>query len=201
MLPHGHLAVGYLLYAGYTSARYRRRPGELAVVFVALGTQLPDLIDKPLWWLGVLPTGRSLAHSVLFALPLVAVVAVGLYRATERWDAGTGFGVGYLSGILGDGFPFFLQGTLAGDLVEVSFLFWPLSLPADRLFDLLGVTPAVAGAVARKRAWTAATLPAGAELELWLRLFEVAATLLAVVVWLSSGTPGTGPLRPARSEQ
>jgi hypothetical protein len=48
MWPWGHLAVGYLLSAGAAYLRDHSSPRGLAVVALAAGTQLPDLLDKPL---------------------------------------------------------------------------------------------------------------------------------------------------------
>ena len=65
MWPWGHLAVGYLVYSGLSRWRFGRLPGSVATLAVALGTQLPDLVDKPLaWTVNVLASGRSLAHSL-----------------------------------------------------------------------------------------------------------------------------------------
>ena len=60
MLPWGHLAVGYLAYSLAVRVRSGGPPAGLAVAALAVGTQFPDLIDKPLVsWVSVLPSGRS----------------------------------------------------------------------------------------------------------------------------------------------
>ena len=60
MWPWGHLALGYLLHSPLARARFGRPPTDRATLLLVIGTQLPDLVDKPLaWWLGVLPAGRS----------------------------------------------------------------------------------------------------------------------------------------------
>lgn len=52
----GHLAAAYFVGRGAAPAR---------LLPVALGALLPDLIDKPLLWLGFTPYGRTVGHSLL----------------------------------------------------------------------------------------------------------------------------------------
>ena len=74
MWPWEHLAVGYIAFSVMQRVGGRQGVPALAVVALALGTQLPDLIDKLLGWgIGILPGGRSLGHSLLFALPVVVL--------------------------------------------------------------------------------------------------------------------------------
>lgn len=80
MWPFTHLVIEYLLYTSYAHAHLRRLPSQFAAVLVLLGTQLPDLIDKPLALAGVLSSGRALGHSLLFGLPLIALVGAAVYR-------------------------------------------------------------------------------------------------------------------------
>lgn len=62
----GHLAAAYLALA-------RARPGDARAArrsiarlsAIALGALLPDLIDKPLMWMGTTPYGRTVGHSLL----------------------------------------------------------------------------------------------------------------------------------------
>lgn len=119
MWPWGHAAVGYLLYASVTYLTDREVPGDVATVVLAIATQLPDLVDKPLAYsVQVLPEGRSLAHSVLFAVPL-CVLAWRLARADEHWQA---FVVGYGSHLIADTY----GALLAGQFSQASFLLWPV---------------------------------------------------------------------------
>ena len=64
MNPPGHLAVALL------SARYLlpKRSGVSArtlAVVTMVGALTPDLIDKPLMWLGLTPYGRSVGHALI----------------------------------------------------------------------------------------------------------------------------------------
>ncbi|WP_135852532.1 metal-dependent hydrolase [Halorussus salinus] len=140
MWPWEHLAVGYLGYSLALRLAGRGAPRPWPVVALAVGTQFPDLVDKPLsWTLGVLPSGHSLAHSLFAALPLAALaVTVGV--ALDRWRDGTtpdrrrdgdaldggrtgaAFAFGYLSHLPGDAF----YPLLVGGPPNYDFLFWPV---------------------------------------------------------------------------
>lgn len=132
MWPWMHLAFGYI--AVSLSWRLgRRRVDGAAAVAVLLGTQFPDLVDKPLaWYLGVLPGGRSLAHSAIIAAAVSVVVLAAAYR-WYRLPPAIAFVVAYGSHIAGDALP----PLLTGDYGELRFLFWPV-LP---LSEYSGATP------------------------------------------------------------
>jgi hypothetical protein len=135
MWPWGHAALGYLLYVVYVWARTRRRPTGPGVVALLVGTQAPDLIDKPLaWYLHVLEYGRSLAHSVLTG-GLLLLTVVLLLRWRGHRTVATAFAVGYLSHLVGDSYSFVLAGTWE----NLAFLVWPL-LPIPGVeYELEGV--------------------------------------------------------------
>ncbi|WP_089649600.1 metal-dependent hydrolase [Halobacterium hubeiense] len=131
MWPWGHLAVGYLCYVLW--ARRRETDQQpLAVLAVGVGSQLPDLIDKPLaWTVTVLPSGRSFAHSLFTAFVLIAGVA-WLSRRFDRPQAWVAFAIGYLTHTIADLGPEVFLGLLTGDLSVLrwtTYLGWPL-LPA-----------------------------------------------------------------------
>ncbi|WP_135820846.1 metal-dependent hydrolase [Halostella litorea] len=173
MWPWGHLAAGYLLWTALVRERRFRPPTGAEAVLLAVGTQFPDLVDKPLAWsLGVLPNGRSLAHSMFVAAAVVAV-AVALARRRDRPVLGVAFGVGYGVHLATDALP-----TLAaGRYADLAFLAWPL-LPAveydtDPSFaaHFLGIEPTP------------------------LFLFEIGLSAVALAVWVRDGTPGVDALR------
>lgn len=125
MWPWAHLAFGYLVYAGYTWARYRRAPSGWPVLALALATQFPDVVDKPLaYWFAVLPEGRSLAHSLVVVVPLWMIL-LAYARLYRRGELGSAFVIGYATHLLGDGY----GALVAGRFGEVTFLLWPV-LPA-----------------------------------------------------------------------
>lgn len=173
MLPWGHLAVGYLMYVlGCQLGRKGGPPApEVGTLLVAVGTQFPDLVDKPLGWtVNILPSGRSLGHSVLVALVVLAV----LWVLVSRIDAWSSFGVrafgtGYLSHLFADSiFPF-----LGGGVGEITFLFWPvIPQPAVTGPDVSIVTYLIQTAGAPRS------------------LFQWGLFAIALVVWYRHGYPG-----------
>lgn len=101
MWPWEHLAVGYILLSLYCHGRTGTPPAEWSVLTLAVATQLPDLIDKPLAWQFDILTGTSIAHSILVSLLLVFVVGIVAGRI-GRPAVSTAFAIGYLSHLLGD---------------------------------------------------------------------------------------------------
>lgn len=121
MWPWGHLAVGYLVYRAIDRDR---TPTAAAVFAIALGTQFPDLIDKPLaWTITLLPNGRSLGHSLVIALPLLIGLLMLLDGRRRRLAAA--FTTGYLTHLGTDA----LYPALAGDWYYLGFLGWPIVSP------------------------------------------------------------------------
>lgn len=177
MWPWEHLAIGYLAYSIVTHLIAGRGPTAGGAVAVALGTQFPDLVDKPLGWgTTLLPSGQSLAHSLLLAVPVVvAVVAVGV-RFGRRTVA-VAFAVGYLSHLPGD----VLYAAMLGGTLNLEFLLWPV-IPAP------ATQHAMIGYVQELLADFASVLasPRGA----FYLLFEVALVVGTVAVWVIDGTPG-----------
>lgn len=177
MWPWAHLAVGYLLYSLYCRAR-GRVPTGYPVLALAVGTQFPDLVDKPLAWrFGVLPSGLSLAHSLLFALPFVAVVGLVALRYGST-SVATGFAVGYLSHLPADVvYPLLLDRN-----VDPRFLLWPLypAVDPERVGLFANVT------MYFSRYVELLLTPLG----LLFALAEVGLVLSAVALWVRDGAPG-----------
>ncbi|EMA38378.1 metal-dependent hydrolase [Halococcus hamelinensis] len=168
MLPWGHLAFGYVCYSGLVRWFSRRRPDGYGFAFVALGTQLPDLVDKPLaWTVDLLPSGRSLAHSA-FTATLASTAVWTVCRRRGRPDLGAAFAVGYASHLVGDGY----RALLAGRYAALSSFGWPF-LPPPR-FDHGG------GIVDHFRGLSFTPTFA----------FDLVLVVLAVVVWVVDGAPG-----------
>jgi|AntDeeMetagen192_2_1112575.scaffolds.fasta_scaffold03021_4 membrane-bound metal-dependent hydrolase YbcI (DUF457 family) len=179
MWPWGHFAVAYLSYV----AIVRMRGGEQRLwplVAVAFGSQLPDLVDKPLaWTFAVLPSGRSLMHS-LFAALVVVAVAYWVARRIQREEIAVALGVGTVSHSLSDLGPDVVFGLLQGQWAQLewtTYLLWPLlsvpPYPSDNSFleHFLAFT-----------------------LDPYV-LFQFGLFVVAVVVWLRSGAPGFGTVR------
>jgi len=185
MWPWGHLAAAYLVYVAYSRIRYRHRPTEATAILVALGSQLPDLIDKPLaWTLAVLPAGRSLAHSLLVLGPLLAAAYLfarrrdrALDRETRREGARAplvvAVGIGAVVHSLTDA----LYPAIEGEFAALAFLAWPaadLPPPTDTQsfigqFAQMALTPEFA--------------------------FELLLVALALAVWARQDYPGLDTVR------
>jgi hypothetical protein len=190
MWPWGHLAAAFLVYAAYSRLRYRHRPTEAAAILVAFGSQLPDLVDKPLaWTVSVLPSGRSLAHSLLVLGPLFVaayLLARRRDRAADRENRREGaraplvvaVGIGAVVHSLTDG----LYPVLSGEFGALAFLAWPVAdLPEYEVeqsfaahFAQMALTPEFA--------------------------FELLLVALAFAVWTRQDYPGLDTVRilPAR---
>ena len=186
MWPWGHLGVAYLLYSLYARVRWRRPPRPEPVLAVVVGSQFADLVDKPLaWGLGILPGGRTLAHSLLVAAAVIGVCyAVAL--AYDRVETATAFAIAHLAHLAGDLPPRSLLGYPYG----TEFLFWPLlSHPAygytERAFD----PPAIVELVVTPFADPVTAF-----------LLDGALFVLALGLWSVDGRPGL-EIRRARERK
>lgn len=183
MWPWGHLAIGYLLYSPTYRVRTGRQPAAIPVVFLSIGTQFPDLVDKPLaYWFAFLPTGRSLAHSYLVAIPVCAFILLAA-RYFHHREAGIAFAVGYLSHPVADG----VTAIIRGQWSAITYMAWPVLPSPDyeatsfayHLTDLLVALRELSPGMLLHPASNLFVL------ELWL-------TVLLIIVWGSDGLP---PLR------
>lgn len=135
MLPLGHAAFAYLSHVGVAATFRRRLPPRLTLVPVVAASQLPDLIDKPLVYFGVVSSGRSFGHSLL-ALGLLSLAVLGLRALLVARISvpplrkllavsPVPFTVGYASHLIGDSY----RALLAGHYRGASYLLWPLLPP------------------------------------------------------------------------
>lgn len=197
MLPHAHLAVGYVLASGVVRATRRRSIELRETALVVVATQLPDLIDKPLALVvgGPLASGRTVAHSLLFAIPGILILGVVLRRRHRPAIPVVLFAVGYVSHPFLDVSVFLLQGTIARDLVEVGFVLWPVGLPADGIVQFLKRSLVIERSIEAKPRWTARHLPSGARLSRCVRVVELALASAATILWLADDAPGVEAIR------
>jgi len=70
----------------------------LPMVFLLMGSMLPDIIDKPLFFLGLAPSGRYIAHTLLF----VALSFVATWIITRKFLSGLSLAFGVLMHLVGD---------------------------------------------------------------------------------------------------
>ena len=180
MWPWGHLAVGYLCYLAAIKLRNRGDQTLTTLTAVAFGTQFPDLIDKPLAWsIGILPSGRSFAHS-LITFTLIVTILYWAGRRLNRREPVIAFAIGYLSHSLVDLGPGVIGGLLMGDMSQLkwtTYLLWPVlsspPYPQDSSFIEHFTSFALEPYV----------------------LFQFALFGLAILVWIRSGFPGLKPVR------
>lgn len=186
MWPWGHLALAYLVYAASSRVRRGHRPTAAAALAVALGSQAPDLVDKPLAWsASVLPTGRSLAHSLLVVVPVLVALYVLGGRSTgddpraDRRPLAVAFGAGALSHLFGDA----LYPLVDLQFRHLGFLLWP-------------AVPPVEYEVEQSFAAHFALVELSPEF-----LFELLLVALALLVWRRDGYPGLAAVLswPARA--
>jgi hypothetical protein len=126
VFPIGHATFGYLLYALFAWTTRHRLPYGTTLAALLVGTQFPDIVDKPLAFVGVLPSGRALGHSLFFT----AGVFLLLWRLSRRYDCShlaVAFGFGHLSHIVGD--IVVMDFSRPGAVSDLSFLLYPV-LPA-----------------------------------------------------------------------
>lgn len=174
MWPWGHLAVAYLLYSLYCRRRDDWPPRSLPVIVLAIGSQFPDLIDKPFAWsFDVLPGGRTLTHSVFFALGVLPAVYLVALRV-DRPDIGTAFAVGHVSHLLADIPP---TALLTADWSQLTFLVWPLLPPPPY--------EPVDGLLAGFRRYSMG----------WYEWVQLGLAFVALGVWYHDGLPGLGSVR------
>ncbi|RRJ33661.1 metal-dependent hydrolase [Halocatena pleomorpha] len=188
MWPWEHLAVGYLCYSLYSRVRTGSPPTEWATIALVVGTQFPDIVDKPLaWQFGLLPSGNSLAHSALVAGVSSALVLVVSHRRRVP-QLGIAFVMGYLLHLPGD----VLYPLVYGNGLWTEFLWWPfVSVGSGESFSVLSKVSHLL-----KRTGGFLMTPAG-------RAYlggELGLLLSTIVVWWFDGRPGIGVVRTARTD-
>jgi Predicted membrane-bound metal-dependent hydrolase (DUF457). len=170
MFPPGHLALAYLLTSLLVRVRGERVTASVAAA-AALGSQVPDLIDKPLAWLLGLRASRTVGHSLVFVVVLALVTAV-VTRPVGGWRAGASFVLGLGSHLLADAAPALFRGDRTG-----SFLLWPFdtTTPYDEPYPGLDTLLT-----------TVASEPS--------LVVEVGLVLAAAWYWREDGYPGAATL-------
>lgn len=171
MFPIAHPGLAYLLYAGWRRTAGEGAPTGPATLALVGGALLPDLLDQPLYHLGVTPSGRTIGHSLLLLGPVAVAGALVVRRSARPDGVGAGFAVGLLSHPVADAtFP-----LLLGRLDELGFLLWPTTY-----------SPPYVG---NKPLFDAGPLTVTT---LWVDVLVLA---LGVVAWVRDGRPGFGTLR------
>jgi len=130
VLPIEHFILAIVPVSVVTLVYTRRPPRSRLIGAVFLGSQFPDLIDKPLaLQLGVIPTGRVFMHSLPIAIPfLLAVCLYGSHTDQLTVSVALAFTFAHLSHLLGD--TYHAIGNPTSPLPPD--LFWPLTTPVAR---------------------------------------------------------------------
>ncbi|MFC7199682.1 metal-dependent hydrolase [Halospeciosus flavus] len=122
MLPLAHAAIGLLAYAGVQLPRDWRSLTVGGAAAALLGSQFPDLIDKPLAYMGLIPSGRSVAYS-LFVLGVVGLFLY-VYTPSEWRLEALAFLTAALSHPLVDAHQQLLEQGVSG---LPGYLLWPIT--------------------------------------------------------------------------
>lgn len=179
MWPLEHAAVGYLIYSLGLRLSGREPPTGTETIVLLVGTQVPDLVDKPLsWGLGVFPSGYAVGHSALVAVPLgIAGVLYGRRSGHTRTAVATV--LGYWSHLLAD----MLSPLRTGDPALPARLLWPVvdTVPYETDYGL-----------ARGLVYVREFLEALQAVDpLDFLLLYVLLPAVTVGIWVLDGAPGT----------
>jgi len=187
MWPWEHAALGYLLVSLATRVAWSRPPGDAAALLAVFGSQVPDLVDKPLGRTpNTHPSGISVGHSVFVATAVcLCVLLAGVDQ--DRRPAALAFSIGYLSHLPAD----VLYPVLSGGRPHWWVALWPFVVR-----DARGDTPALAFASALFDEFLATLTGSGTGVSTLL-VVEVVLVAGTFAVWLHDGRPGLPPYRRA----
>lgn len=180
MWPWEHLAVGYVAYSLYVRGRDGESPTTREALAVAVGSQLPDLADKPLaWTVDLVATGYAVGHSI-FVAPFVCLAAYALARKTEERRLTAAFSIPYLSHLGSD----VVYPLALGREIEPRAVLWPAaSPPPDARVVGRGFLEHVLLYLGRYLEQLAAGEPTP------YLLFQAGLGLAVIALWLVDGAP------------
>ncbi|QCS43246.1 metal-dependent hydrolase [Natrinema versiforme] len=125
MWPWEHLAFAYVLYSLTTNVVFRRSPSAGETIAIAVGSQFPDLLDKPLaWTIGITETGYSVGHSI-FVAPFICLAAYAVAARLGNRTLASAFSVALVSHPIAD----ILNRVLRGEVVDPRIVLWPIASP------------------------------------------------------------------------
>ena len=160
MFPHQHFIVAVVPVVAYVIVSDRRLPTIHLMGILFLGSQFPDLVDKPLAHQFVmLPSGRVFMHSIPIVLPFLLILGVYGWQ-TNRLRLSLAFGFAHLSHLFTDN----LTALLSSTPQIPPELLWPILSPTAS-----PVTPSWAG-------------PGGIYVPLWTAFSIVVLSFLVVVL-------------------
>lgn len=184
MWPWEHVVIGYVAYSILSHARRGRAPDGREAVIAAFAALLPDLVDKPLaWGVGIVSTGYGPAHSLLVALPFVALLATWRSALGYPWQ-GIALATGYLLHLPGD----VLYTYVTNGLLVPSIVLWPVRTTGSS-GSRVGF---VERSLAKMSQFGTDVLAGDLSTYMWLQLGLMT---LAALLWVYDGAP---PFRESR---
>jgi membrane-bound metal-dependent hydrolase YbcI (DUF457 family) len=128
MFPLEHFLVASLPVLMYALICNGHLPSIRLTAVTFIGSQFPDLVDKPLaYQFGLIPSGRVFMHSLPIALPFLLGIIIYGWK-TERNRLSLGFAFAYVSHLVADNYR-----PLFGPHPQIrSDLLWPFVEPVSR---------------------------------------------------------------------
>lgn len=180
MWPWEHAALGYLAVSLTTRVIWSRPPSDRAAIAAVFGTQLPDLLDKPLGWVfDIFPSGISVGHSLVVALGLSVLVLTAGFRSNYRQES-LAFCLGLLSHIPADIF----YPMLFGGRPNWAVTLWPFVIR-----DARGETPVLLYTSMLFDRFLGGLAGSGGVIS-WFLLAEIVLVAGTIGVWIVDGHPG-----------
>lgn len=119
MRPVEHFIIALIPVAFYMLFRRRCLPSLELTAVTFVGSQFPDLIDKPLaLQLNLIPTGRVFMHSLPIAIPVWVFIVIYSWK-TNRLRGGSAFVFASALHLIADNYPTVAAGQMPSDLL------WP----------------------------------------------------------------------------
>jgi len=81
MLPFGHIGINFIVINSLSRINTKRK-----VLYLLVGSMLPDIIDKPLGFIifGGFGNGRLIAHTLIFNISLLLVLIILSIKKNKR---------------------------------------------------------------------------------------------------------------------
>lgn len=104
MHPVSHCLIALVPVVTYVVLRDQRPPSRSVLFATVVGSQFPDLVDKPLaYQLSVIPNGRMFAHSLLVVTTVsLVVLRLATHEHIDHRRAVRAFVFAYLTHVAGD---------------------------------------------------------------------------------------------------
>lgn len=189
MWPWDHLAFGYPLFQVLRALKPRPQLDDHTFFVLAIGTQLPDVIDKPLALsVGLLPSGLSLGHSFVF-LAILTPLAVSISNRFGRPELAGALITGVASHLIGD----VLFALLIGSPRPYQFIFWPVIPTVTE--TSVGLGPTIG------ERWSKYIKYLSTSRGTVYLFMNLTFNAMVLAVWIVNGTPGMMAVRRWASDR